>query len=155
MLGRKRAFESTSDADILGFLGEGNVLTGELELRGGFRVDGKISGKISSPSVVIVGPSGVIEAEQMRVASLSVSGVVRGNIEVQERLEIHEGGKVYGRVRIAQAGLVVAPGALLEATLAMEKPDEELPTIDGSASPEAQRLADVWREPAATALDPR
>lgn len=152
MLGRRRT-DSTADADIHGFLGEGNVLAGELNLRGGFRVDGKITGKISSPSVVIVGPSGVIEAEEMRVVALSVSGIVRGNIEVQERLEIHEGGKVYGRVRIARAGLVVAPGALLEATLVMEAV-ETAPAQTDPSTPQTQRLGEVWDEPV-TALEHR
>lgn len=123
MFRRKRGFESTTDADIQGFLAEGDCLSGNIDLRGGFRVDGKVIGKVTSPALLIVGPSGTIEAEELHVAALSVSGVVRGNLEIDERLEVHPGGKVYGRVRIARPGLVVAPGGILEATLEMEKRD--------------------------------
>jgi cytoskeletal protein CcmA (bactofilin family) len=121
VLGRKRAFDAPRDGDILGFLAEGNTLTGDLTLRGGFRVDGRVVGRITSPAALIVGPSGVIEAEELHVSTLSVSGTVRGNLEVEDRLEVHAGGKVYGRVRLAKPGLVVAPGGLLEATLEMEQ----------------------------------
>ena len=121
----KKAFQSALDADIQGFLADGDCLTGNVELQGGFRVDGRVVGKITSPALLIVGPTGFIEAEELRVASLSVSGVVRGDIQVDERLEVHPGGRVYGRVRLAKPGLLVAPGGILEATLEMEK--QELP----------------------------
>jgi len=121
MFRRKRSFVSTTDADIQGFLADGDCLTGTVELRAGFRVDGKIVGKVTSPALLIVGPSGTIEAQELHVAALSVSGVVRGNLQIDEKLEVRPGGKVYGRVRILQPGLVVAPGGILEATIEMEE----------------------------------
>jgi cytoskeletal protein CcmA (bactofilin family) len=145
VLRRKRAFESTSDADIHGFLAEGDCLSGSVDLHGGFRVDGKIVGKITSPSMLIVGPSGLIEAELLHVAALSVSGIVRGNIEVDERLEVHPGGKVYGRVRISRPGLVVAPGGILEATLEMEKTDVPQESMIQPGTTDSRPMAAAWR----------
>src|SRR5262245_28150314 len=117
---KQRPFESNTDADIQGFLGEGDCLSGTIELRAGFRVDGRIIGKVTSPALLIVGPTGMIEAQELRVSALSVSGIVRGNLEIEERLEVRPGGRVYGRVRLAKPGLAVAPGGILEATLEME-----------------------------------
>lgn len=145
MLGRKKPYMSTSDADILGFLAEGDSLHGSLELQAGFRVDGRVFGKVTSPAMLIVGPTGVVEAETLHVAALSVSGVVRGNLEIDERLEVQPGGKVYGHVRMAKPGLVVAPGGIVEATVEMEKPELASESMVATGVTDSPPIA-VWHE---------
>lgn len=125
--GRSRSVES----EILGFIGEGTRLDGHLELKGGFRVDGHVSGTVTSPSALVVGPTGEVDVEALSAASLSVSGVVRGRIEIRERLEIHPGGRVLGHVILAEPGLVVAPGGVLEATLDMGLPAKASEPVAG------------------------
>jgi len=105
--------------EIQGFIAEGTVLAGELVLEGGYRVDGRVVGKLTSTSTLIVGPQGEIEAEDLRVSTLLVSGIVRGTLYVEERLEIHRGGKVYGTVTLSKPGLVVDPGGAFEGKLLM------------------------------------
>ncbi len=126
---RRKSTEPQEDPvrprDILGFIGEGNSLTGDLVLNGGFRVDGRIQGRISSSSTLIVGPPGVVESEELKVQSLSVSGIVRGRLEVQERLEIRRGGRVCGEVALGRPGLFMEPGAILEATVTMGQERDE------------------------------
>jgi cytoskeletal protein CcmA (bactofilin family) len=121
MLGRKTKNEETSD-EILGFLGEGTVLAGDLTVRGALRVDGEIRGKIESSSALIIGPHGMIDSPELRVATLCVAGVVRGTLYVRERLEIQPGGRVIGRVVLETKGLIIAPGGQLEGTV--EMPEE-------------------------------
>ena len=105
--------------DLVGILGEGTTLEGNLELKGGYRVDGRVVGRVSSPSILIVGPSGEVEVEDLRVRSLTVSGVVRGNLHIEEWLEIASGGRVYGKITLLSAGLVILPGGLLDAAIEM------------------------------------
>lgn len=130
--GRPRPLES----EIVGFIGEGTRLDGKLELHGGFRVDGRVSGTVTTPAALVVGPTGEIDVDKLEAASLSVSGLVRGRIEVRERLEIHPGGRVQGHVTLAEPGLVVAPGGMLEATLDMgtaERSRSEAPSTERAA----------------------
>ena len=118
MLGRRNRNEPATD-EILGFLGEGTVLEGDLTVRGSLRVDGEIRGKIESSSSLIVGPHGVIESSELRVATLCVAGLVRGTLHVRERLEIQPGGRVIGHVVLETKGLVIAPGGQFEGTVEM------------------------------------
>lgn len=122
MIGRKNRNQDAPSDDILGFLGEGTVLEGDLSVRGVLRVDGEIRGKIESSSALIVGPHGVIDSSELRVATLCVAGVVRGTLHVRERLEIQPGGRVIGHVVLATKGLVIAPGGQFEGTV--EMPEE-------------------------------
>lgn len=126
----KRRSQATGSAgagsEIEGFIGEGTRMNGDLVLDGGFRIDGKVSGKVSSPSTLIVGPPGEVEADELRAGSLLVSGTVRGAIHVQDRLEIHPGGQVEGEVTMMKPGLVIEPGGRFEGTIKMaadERPD--------------------------------
>lgn len=109
-------------ADIVGFIGEGTVFTGSLVLKGGARIDGKVVGRITAPSLLIVGPNGEIEAEELRATRLTVCGTVRGNLVVEDRLEIQAGGRVSGKLLMEKEGLVVAPGGIFEGAVEYKKP---------------------------------
>jgi len=111
---RLRAKDGGDSADIVGFIGEGTVFTGELVLKGGARIDGKVVGRIVAPSLLIVGPNGDIEAEELRASRITVCGTVRGQLFVEERLEIQPGGRVCGHLTMQKEGLVVAPGGIFE-----------------------------------------
>jgi cytoskeletal protein CcmA (bactofilin family) len=113
--------DRTEAADMVGFIGEGTVFKGELVLKGGARIDGKVAGRITAPSLLIVGPNGEIDAEELRAARLTVCGTVRGNLIVEERLEIQAGGRVSGKVVMEKEGLVVAPGGVFEGVVEYNK----------------------------------
>lgn len=112
-----RGKDGADDAEIVGFIGEGTVFTGDLVLEGGARVDGKVVGRVKAPALLVVGPSGEIEAEELQAYRLTVCGVVRGKLIVQDRLEVQSGGRVTGHVVMEKEGLVVAPGGLFEGTV--------------------------------------
>jgi cytoskeletal protein CcmA (bactofilin family) len=110
---------SPSHPEIQGFLGEGASLTGEIVLQGGFRIDGRLVGRVRSPGTLVIGPTGDVESEELRVGSLSVSGCVRGDLHVVERLEIHAGGRVQGTVTLSRPGLVITPGGCFDGVVRM------------------------------------
>jgi cytoskeletal protein CcmA (bactofilin family) len=107
--------------DVLGFLGAGNRIEGELDLTTGLRVDGRIVGRVRSPSTLVVGPTGEIESDDLHVRALSVSGLVRGKLRIGERLEIRRGGRVFADVIMeCPGGVVLEPGAVFDGTVKVE-----------------------------------
>ena len=111
---RLRSAEGAEGSDIVSLIGEGTVFTGDLVLKGGARIDGKVVGRITAHALLVVGPSGDIDAEELRATVVTVCGSVRGKLVVKERLEIQPGGRVCGNVVMEKQGLVVAPGGLFE-----------------------------------------
>ena len=116
---RRRSTDTIDGGDIISLIGEGTVFTGDLVLKGGARIDGKVVGKITAQSLLVVGPTGDVEAEELRATSLSVCGNVRGKLVVGGRLEIQAGGRVSGHIvmEMEKEGLVVAPGGIFEGTV--------------------------------------
>src|SRR5262245_23348094 len=111
---RIRTKDSIEGTDIVGFIGEGTTFTGDLVLKGGARIDGKVVGRITAPELLVIGPNGDIQAEELQATRVVVCGTLKGNLMVEERLEIQPGGHVSGRVVMVKEGLVIAPGAIFE-----------------------------------------
>ena len=111
---RLRSSESSGGTDIVTLIGEGTVFTGDLVLSGGARIDGRVVGRVTAAALLVVGPSGDIEADELRAHSVTVCGSVRGKLLIEERLEIQPGGRVCGQVVMEKEGLVVAPGGVFE-----------------------------------------
>lgn len=121
-----RSKDGTDSSEIVGFIGEGTTFTGHLDLKGGARIDGRVVGKINAAALLIIGPNGEIEAEELRAYRVTVCGSVKGNLIVQDRLEIQAGGHVSGHVIMEKEGLVVAPGGSFEGAVEYtRKSDDE------------------------------
>lgn len=129
----KRGDSAAGHEEILGFLGEGTVLEGDLNLEGGFRVDGKIHGRVRSSASLVIGPKGEIVGEEIRASTMTVSGMVKGNLHVSERLDILAGGRVLGHVVLGKRALRVESGGLFEGTVSM--PDAGQASEDRDAAP--------------------
>lgn len=120
---RLRSKGGVESSEIVGFIGEGTVFTGDLVLEGGARIDGRIVGRVTAPSDLVVGPTGEIEAEELKACRLTVCGLVSGKIIVQERLEVQAGGRVRGHIVMESEGLVVAPGGMFEGNVEYVRQD--------------------------------
>ena len=110
--------------EMQGVIGEGAALSGELHLEGGYRVDGRIAGRVTCTATLIVGPPGYLDTEELHAGSLVVAGEVRGNLRLQDRLEISSGGEVYANVALGGPGFVMEKGAIFESTLYMNPPQD-------------------------------
>ena len=127
-------FKSGSD-DISGFLAEGTVINGEIHFPDILRVDGKVTGKLTSEKELVVGESGEVEAE-IQVGVLSVSGRVAGTLRVRDRITIHPRGRVQGELIMEKPGLVIEEGGIFEGTIDMSSgaaPKRELKEVKGGA----------------------
>jgi cytoskeletal protein CcmA (bactofilin family) len=124
-------------SDLSGFLGDGTIISGDVRFPEILRVDGKLTGKITSEKELVVGESGDVEAE-IDVGILSVNGRVSGTIRVRERLTIHPRGQVRGELIMDKPGLVVEEGGVFEGTIEMSSERKrELKEVKGAVLGEA------------------
>jgi len=124
-------------SDLSGFLGEGTVISGDIRFPDILRVDGKVTGKITSERELVVGETGEVEAD-IDVGVLSVNGRVSGTIRVRDRLTVHPRGQVRGEVIMDKPGLVIEEGGVFEGTIEMSSERKrELKEVKGGSLGEA------------------
>jgi cytoskeletal protein CcmA (bactofilin family) len=100
------------------FLGADASFEGAIEFQGTIRVDGRVSGKISSNGgTLIVGENASIDAD-VSVSVAVVMGEVNGTIDAKDRIEVYSPGRVGGDI---QAPVIsVEPGGIFNGTCAMK-----------------------------------
>lgn len=107
------------EGNLSGFVGGGTVVTGEANFKALMRVDGNMSGRITSTSgTLIVGANGKVDAN-IEVAVAQIHGTVNGDIIATQRLELGRAAKLTGNVQTAS--LMIEPGALFEGSCKMIK----------------------------------
>ena len=107
---------------LSGYVGNGTVLTGETSFQAMLRIDGHLTGKISSESgTLIVGASGRVDAN-VAVAQAIISGTLNGDIIATEKLELTRTARVIGNVQAPR--LVIEDGAIFEGGCTMLKAKE-------------------------------
>ena len=92
------------DGVLNGFLDEGSHFKGDLTFDDTMRIDGKFEGTIRSDHLLIIGDTGVVDAE-VRVGSVSIDGTLRGTVIAREKIEIHPHGRVFAKLHLAGLGL--------------------------------------------------
>jgi len=102
------------------FLGADASVDGSIEFQGTIRVDGKVTGKISSNGgTVIVGEKAVIHAD-ISVGVAIVMGEVDGTVDAKDRIEVYPPGRVGGDI---QAPVIsIEPGGILNGRCTMKSP---------------------------------
>jgi cytoskeletal protein CcmA (bactofilin family) len=107
------------EGNLSGFVGGGTVVTGEANFKALMRVDGNMSGRITSTSgTLIVGNNGKVDAN-IEVAIAMIHGTVNGDIIATQRLELGRAAKLNGNIQTAS--LMIEPGALFEGSCKMIK----------------------------------
>ena len=107
------------EGNLSGFVGSGTIVTGEANFKALMRVDGHLSGRISSSTgTLIVGANGKVDAN-IEVAVATIHGVVNGDVIATQRLELGRAARLNGNIQTAT--LVIEPGALFEGTCKMTK----------------------------------
>ena len=105
------------EGTLSGFVGSGTVLTGEANFKAMMRVDGHLSGRVSSGSgTLIVGANGKVDAN-IEVAVAVIHGTINGDIIATQRLELGRAAKVNGNIQTPS--LVIEQGAVFEGTCKM------------------------------------
>jgi cytoskeletal protein CcmA (bactofilin family) len=109
-------------------------LKGNLHSSGDIIVDGSVSGELKTKGSVIVGPNANILAN-IKAQNVQISGMVQGNIEASDKIQITETGRVVGD--ISAAVLNIAPGAIFSGNSKMNDTHREVspePVMEETAS---------------------
>jgi len=102
--------------EISVFLGKNSIFEGKMTFEGVFRVDGKVEGEIFHSGTLIMSETAVIKGK-VEVDALILNGIVEGEVNAKERVEIHSRGKLYGT--ILTPVLVIQDGGILEGNCKM------------------------------------
>jgi cytoskeletal protein CcmA (bactofilin family) len=110
------------EGTLTGFVGNGTTLQGEAAFKGMLRVDGHLSGRISSEDgTLIVSTNGQVDAN-VEVAVAQIYGTVNGDIVATKRIEMGRVAKVTGNIQTP--ALVIENGALFEGSCRMVQQKE-------------------------------
>jgi cytoskeletal protein CcmA (bactofilin family) len=105
------------EGTLSGFVGGGTVVTGEANFKAMMRVDGHLSGRVSSTSgTLIVGANGKVDAN-IEVAVAVIHGTINGDIIASQRLELGRAAKVNGNIQTPS--LIIEQGAVFEGSCKM------------------------------------
>lgn len=107
--GAKKTADSLNYGAVQTVIGEGTEIKGSIQATGVVRIDGSLEGTIQHQGDLIIGPKGKVNAD-IKSKALAVAGEVRGNIDIEEKLELLPGARLYGDIRCGH--LVVHEGAM-------------------------------------------
>jgi cytoskeletal protein CcmA (bactofilin family) len=102
--------------DINVFLGKNCRFEGKMTFEGLFRLDGKVEGEIFRSGTLIMSETAFIKGK-VEVDALILNGMVEGEVNAKERVEIHSKGKLYGTVFTPT--LVIQDSGILEGNCKM------------------------------------
>lgn len=111
-------------------LGKETSFHGILKFRESLKIDGKFEGEIVSPGYLVI-ENGAVVTANIKVGSIVIGGVVRGNIEASEKLEMLNTGQVFGNIRTAK--LKIADGVVFEGKCEMIKGPEGIDIFSAPA----------------------
>ena len=124
-----------AQGDLNGFLDAGSHMTGELRFDDTFRVDGKLTGKVTSTGELVVGERGEIDGE-LDVGTVYVSGTVRGKVTAGTKIEVTAGGQLLADVETPS--LVIEDGAYFEGQCSMNRVSDRGERDEGKGAVVAQ-----------------
>ncbi|MFL6334672.1 MAG: polymer-forming cytoskeletal protein [Pyrinomonadaceae bacterium] len=120
------------EGTLTGFVGNGTTLTGEANFKGMLRVDGGLSGRVSSADgTLIVSTNGRVDAN-VEVAVAQIFGTVNGDIIASKRIEMGRVAKVTGNIQTP--ALVIENGALFEGSCRMVQLKEQAEKSSGASA---------------------
>jgi cytoskeletal protein CcmA (bactofilin family) len=118
------------EEDVKAFLGKGAEFNGKLIFSGIVRIDGDFHGEIFGGGTLVVGEGAHIEAD-INVENIIISGDVRGQIEVKDKVEIYPPGRVFGNVKTSI--FIIKEGAVFEGTSHMDGSKSEKYKVDSKS----------------------
>ncbi|MFZ9980611.1 MAG: bactofilin family protein [Cyclobacteriaceae bacterium] len=103
---QKKAAEELSNSSTL--VGKGTVIEGNIETSGTIRIEGKVTGNVTSRSKVVLGPLSSVLGDILAL-NADIEGEVKGNLEIGELLTLKSTSVTEGDIQTSK--LVVEPGA--------------------------------------------
>lgn len=86
----------------------GTTISGEIQSKGDFRIDGKIVGRIDITGKLVLGDKGIVEGDIL-CENANLSGFVTGKVVVKDTLVLTATARIEGDISVGK--LVVEQGA--------------------------------------------
>jgi cytoskeletal protein CcmA (bactofilin family) len=102
-----------NETKLAGLIDMESEFKGDLTFKGSFRIEGRFKGTITSDALLVIGEKGKVEAD-IKVGQLVINGEIHGHLQANDRIEIHDKGRVFGTILTPR--LIVEEGAHLDAT---------------------------------------
>ena len=104
-------------------IAQGTTFNGDLISEGDFRIDGAISGSLTTSGKVVIGKTGTVDG-LLVCKNADVEGKFKGTLTVSDTLSLRASAEVEGEVQIGK--LAVEPGATFNANCLMKGSVKEL-----------------------------
>ena len=135
---------------LSGFVGHGTVLTGETHFQMMLRVDGHLTGTVTSDGgTLIVGTNGQVDAN-VSVGVATVNGVINGDVVATEKIQLGRTARVMGNISTPR--LVIEEGAVFEGGCTMIQAREAQET-QATAAQEQYRASEASRYESVSSSD--
>ena len=108
-----KRMENTTAVNMIG---NGTVITGDVQSKGDIRVDGTLKGSLNTSGKLVLGKSGVIEGDVV-CKDADVSGNIKAKISVSELLTLNSSAKLNGDIITNK--LSIEPGATFTGSCSM------------------------------------
>jgi cytoskeletal protein CcmA (bactofilin family) len=100
--------ENEMTSNNINLIGQGTEITGDIVCNGDLRIDGNLTGNITSKGKVVIGETGKIKGEIVCKNS-DISGIIEGKVSVLELLSLKSTSRINGD--IATNKLAIEPGS--------------------------------------------
>ncbi len=97
-----------TDNQTINLISNGTDITGDIRSNGDIRVDGALTGSLTTKGKVVIGPTGKINGE-IYCKNSEVSGTIEGKISIGQLLTLKASSKITGDIETFK--LSIEPGA--------------------------------------------
>ena len=97
------------DNTTINLISLGTDITGDIKSNGDIRIDGSLTGNLSTKGKVVIGTTGKVKGEVFCKNS-EVAGIIEGKINVGQLLNLKASSKIYGDILTSK--LSIEPGAV-------------------------------------------
>ncbi len=109
-----------TENSTINLISNGTDITGDIKSSGDIRIDGTLTGNLSTKGKVVIGPTGKVSGEVICKNS-EVSGIVEGKIQVAQLLNLKASSKILGDISTSK--LSIEPGAKFSGNCRMSDND--------------------------------
>lgn len=110
-----------TDNTTYNLISNGTDITGDIRSNGDIRIDGTLTGNLTTKGKMVLGPTGKIKGEVVCKNS-EVSGTIEGKISVAQLLNLKASSRIAGDIITSK--LAIEPGAWFTGKCSMTDSDE-------------------------------
>ena len=110
-----------TDNTTINLISNGTEITGDIKSNGDIRIDGSLTGNLSTKGKVVIGPTGKVNGE-VYCKNSEVSGAVEGKISVGQLLNLKASSKIIGEIITFK--LSIEPGAKFSGNCKMSESED-------------------------------